>query len=89
VVEGLVGRNIQDFCDSSSQKWPCHKPGFNDGDFAIFKNPSQRKHLGTEGNQSVTNCNGFKMLSHDGFIVSASSAPSRSHKNFFLPTFSF
>jgi hypothetical protein len=71
-VEGVVGA-ISNFCDNSSQKSPAHNFAGKYGEFAIFKNPSQPKRLGTGGNQSVTICNGLKMVSTDGFSASASS----------------
>jgi hypothetical protein len=72
-VEGVVETNLFNFCDGLSQKSPAHNFAGKYGKFAIFKNPSQPKRLGTGGNQSVTICNGLKMVSIDGFSASASS----------------
>ena len=72
-MEGVVETILFNFCDGLSQKSPAHNLAFNYGEFAIFKNPSQPKRIGTGGNQSVTICNGLKMVSSDGVIALSSS----------------
>ena len=66
-MEGVVGV-ISNFCDGLSQKSPAHNFAGKYGEFAIFKNPSQPKRLGTGGNQSVTIGNGLEMVYTNGVI---------------------
>jgi hypothetical protein len=43
-----------------------HNPAFNYGEFATIKSLPQSGSLRATGNQTMTNCNAFKMASTDG-----------------------
>lgn len=64
-MEGVVETNLFNFCDGLSQKLPSHNFASQYGEYAICKNPSQPKRLGTGDHQAVTICNGLKMLHND------------------------